>query len=63
MKEYRTIITIPVTVTEEHHQKNVELMNDLNRCFDEGFEVKHITSVVINNEMYVYHFLEKEKEK
>lgn len=60
MKEYRMIITLPVTVSEKGQEKNVELMKDLNRALENGFEVKHITSAVINNEMYVYHFLEKE---
>lgn len=60
MKEYSMLVTIPVTCSKGSHEKNVELMKELNRSLDNGFEVKHITSVVINNEMYVYHFLEKE---
>ena len=60
MREYTMLITIPVTVTKESQERNVGLMKELNRSLDNGFEVKHITSAVINNEMYVYHFLEKE---
>lgn len=62
MKDYRMIITLPVTVSKESQEKNVELMKALNKSLDNEFEVKHITSAVINNEMYVYHFLEKESE-
>ena len=61
MKEYNMIITIPVTNNEESQKKHVELMKELNRSLNNGYEVKHITSAVINNEMYVYHFLEKEE--
>lgn len=60
MKEYSTLITIPVTNNEESQKNSVELTKELNRSLENGFEVKHITSAVINNEMYVYHFLEKE---
>ena len=60
MKDYRMIITIPVTVSENSRERNVGLMKELNKSLEDGFEVKHITSAVINNEMYAYHFLEKE---
>ena len=60
MKEYVMIITLPVTNNEESQKKSVELMKELNKSLDNGFEVKHITSAVIDGEMYVYHFLEKE---
>lgn len=62
MKECSMLITIPVTCSKKSQEKNVELMEGLNRAFENGFEVKHITSAVIDSEMYVYHFLEKETE-
>ncbi len=60
MKEYCMLIIIPVTVSKESQERNVGLMKELNNYLDNGFEVKHITSAVIHDEMYVYHFLERE---
>jgi len=60
MKEYRVITTIPVTFSKRSQEKNKTCVEQLNQAICKGFEVKHITSAVLNGEMYVYHFLEKE---
>lgn len=54
------VVTIPINTTQimqDNHKQGVELLKE---TIDNGFHVTHITSCAIDNNMFVYHFLEKD---
>ena len=59
MKECAFVITVPVGKigSKDENKKQVDT---LTKYLNDGYVVTHITSSVIENNMYVYHWLEKE---
>ena len=58
MKEHAFVITIPVG--RNNDEKDKKQVDALSRYLNDGYEVTHITSSVIQDNMYVYHWLERE---
>lgn len=60
MKEIQHVVTVPVYCSLDMQNKDSEGLQKLNKYLEEGYVVTHITSSVINSNMFVYHFLERE---
>lgn len=58
MKDCQFVVTIPVGRDKEC--ENVKQLDKLNTYLNSGYVVTHITSAVIEDNMYVYHWLERE---
>ncbi len=58
MKEYAFVVTIPVGRGKSNEDK--EQVDKLSKYLNNGYVVTHITSSVLQDNMYVYHWLEKE---
>lgn len=61
MKECAFVITVPVG-TSNHNCEDKKQMGKPSEYINNGYNVTHITSSVIQDNMYVYHWLEKETE-
>ena len=62
MKEVRYAITVPVNTSVDLQEKHKQGEKLLKEALNNGCKVTHITSVAIGNNMFVYHYLEKEDE-
>lgn len=59
-KDYQYVVTVPVHCSPDMEKLDTEGFQKLNTYIEEGYVVTHITSSVINDNMFVYHWLEKE---
>ena len=59
-KDCQYVVTVPVTTSIDMQNKDEEGLRKLNAYLDDGYVVTHITSSVIDRNMFVYHWLEKE---
>lgn len=60
MKEYQYVVTVPVNSSIDMQTQHKRCEEELKKYLKEGYAVTHITSSVIRDNMYVYHWLEKE---
>lgn len=60
MKDCTYVITIPVNSGTDMQIQHKKCGERLKKYLEEGYVVTHITSSVIRDNMYVYHWLEKE---
>ena len=60
MKDCQYVVTIPVSTSKDMQNKDKDCQKKLNAYLEEGYVVTHITSSVINDNMFVYHWLERE---
>lgn len=60
MKDCTYVVTIPVTSSTDMQIRHKGCEERLKKYLEEGYVVTHVTSSVIRDNMYVYHWLEKE---
>ena len=60
MKDYQYIVTVPVNTSMDMQIQHKKCEEELKKYLNDGYVVIHITSSVIRDNMYVYHWLEKE---
>lgn len=59
-KDCQYVITVPVHTRIDMENEDEEGLKKLNAYLEKGYHVTHITSSVIDSNMFVYHWLEKE---
>lgn len=60
MKDCTYVVTVPVNSSINVQNQHKLCEQELNKYLNDGYVVTHITSSVIRDNMYVYHWLEKE---
>ena len=59
-KDYQYVVTVPVNTTMDMQTQHKTAEEELRKYLAEGYVVTHITSSVLRDNMFVYHWLEKE---